>query len=229
MVQNGDFAADFLNDLHIVGDDHDGNAKPPVDVLNQTQDVSCGLGVQGGGGFVAQQDLGVGGQGPGNGDALLLAAGQLRRIGLFLVGQVHDLQQLPCSRHGFLFRRADELQGERDIVQAGALHEQVKMLEDHTDGFPGVPQLLFRQLHQILAVNGDGTFRGALQQVHAPNQGGLAGAGQADDAENLAFVDGKVDVIQRMDAAFAIAEAFGKSFDFNNGVRQSNQLLHIYN
>ncbi len=33
-------------------------------------------GVQGGGGFVEEDDFGVHGQGPGDGDALLLAAGE---------------------------------------------------------------------------------------------------------------------------------------------------------
>lgn len=39
------------------------------------------LRVQGGGGLVQQQDLGLPDDRPGDGDALLLAAGQLRALG----------------------------------------------------------------------------------------------------------------------------------------------------
>ena len=88
------WVADLFHHRHLVGDDHHGDAQPLVDVLDQLQDVLGGLGVQGGGGLVAQQDLGVGGQGPGDGDALLLAAGELGRVGVRLVGQADDLQQL---------------------------------------------------------------------------------------------------------------------------------------
>ena len=52
------------------------------------------LGVERAGRFVAQQDLGVAGQGTGDGDALLLAAGELGGIGIRLVGQIHDVQKL---------------------------------------------------------------------------------------------------------------------------------------
>ena len=74
--------------------DHGGDAHAPVDVLDELEDAAGGGRVQGGGGLVAQQHLGVAGQGPGNGDALLLPAGELHRIGVGLVGQAHDVQIL---------------------------------------------------------------------------------------------------------------------------------------
>ena len=57
VVQNGHVGADFLDDLHVVGDDDHGDAQAAVDVLDEPQDVPGGLGVQGRGGLVTQKEL----------------------------------------------------------------------------------------------------------------------------------------------------------------------------
>ena len=64
-VQDGDAVADLLHHAHLVGDDHHRDAQFAVDLLDQLQDGVGGVGVQRAGGFVAQQHLGVGGQGRG--------------------------------------------------------------------------------------------------------------------------------------------------------------------
>ena len=83
--------------------------------------------------------------------------------------QAHQLQQFPGSLHRVGPFGADELQGETDVVQGGALHEQVEALENHADVLPGLAQLLVPQLGQVLAVHQDRPGGGALQQVHAPD------------------------------------------------------------
>lgn len=60
------------------------------------------LGVQGRGGLVQQQDLGVTDDRPGNGNALLLAAGKLRTLGahvgvVFLRQQQQERFQIPLA------------------------------------------------------------------------------------------------------------------------------------
>ena len=82
-----------------------------------------GSGVQSGGGLVTQQDLGVRCQGPGDGDPLLLAAGELGGIGVGLIGQTHDVQILQGTLFGLRRRHTGNLHGEADVFQAGALHE----------------------------------------------------------------------------------------------------------
>ena len=77
---DGDAVADFFDNRHFVGNDDDGNAKALVNVLEQLEDGFRRLRVQGRRGFVAQEDVRVAGQGPGDADALLLAARQLGRV-----------------------------------------------------------------------------------------------------------------------------------------------------
>ena len=75
VFDNGDPVANFFDDLHFMGDDDNGEAKALINVFQQSQNGMCGLRVQGGGGFVAQQNFGVVGQGAGDTDALFLSTG----------------------------------------------------------------------------------------------------------------------------------------------------------
>jgi hypothetical protein len=78
-------------------------------------------------------------------------------------------------------------------------------------------QLGLRQGRHVLPVHDDGAAGGPLQQVHAPDQGALAGAGEADDAEDLPLADIQVDVLQSVDGALALAEGLGEIPDLNDG------------
>ena len=62
----------------VVGDDHGGSRRSrPGAALEVATDLGPGGGVEGGEGLVEQEDLGLGGQGPGQGHPLGLAAGEL--------------------------------------------------------------------------------------------------------------------------------------------------------
>ena len=224
-IQDGHMLADLLHHAHLVGDDDHRDAQFPVDVLDQLQDGVGGVGVQGAGGFVAQQHLGIGCQGPGDGHPLLLAAGELGGIGICLVPQAHQVEKLHSALALLLTGQAAELHGEAHVLQAGALHEQVEALEDHGHVPTGQPQFPLTDggqlfpLHpgQTLAIDGDGAGSGTLQKIHAPDQRAFAGAGEADDAEDLALADVQVDVLQRVDGGFAGAEGLVQMLDLNDG------------
>ena len=83
-----------------------------------------------------------------------------------------------------------------------------------------------RQGGHLPAVHDDGAAGGPLQQVHAPHQGALAGAGEADDAEDLPGPDVQVDVLQGPDLALAGAEDLGQVLDLNDGFTHRTQLLY---
>ena len=106
-----------LDDAHLVGDDHHGDPKLLVQVLQQGQDGGGGGGIQGGGGFVTQQGLGVRGQGPGDGHPLLLSAGELGGIGIRFLPQAHQVQQLQGPLSGLGGGGTAELHGEADVFQ----------------------------------------------------------------------------------------------------------------
>ena len=140
-VQNGNVIADLFHNAHLMGDDHNRDAQLLVDVLDQGQDSMGGVGVQCAGGFIAEQNFGVRCQCTGNGNALLLAAGQLCRVGVGLIGQAHHFQQLSGALFGIRLFHTGQLHGEADVLQTAALHQQVELLEDHGDIAAALTQL----------------------------------------------------------------------------------------
>ena len=92
-LHQGGRVADRLHDVHLVRDEQDGQAELPVEVAQQLEDRAGGLRVEGAGGLVGEQHLGVAGQGAGDADALLLAAGELGRVVLGLVGEADEVEQ----------------------------------------------------------------------------------------------------------------------------------------
>ena len=71
----------------VVGDHDDGLAELADAVAQQAEHLRAGAGVEVAGRLVGEDDLGPGDQRPGDGDPLLLAAGQLRRAVPQPVGQ----------------------------------------------------------------------------------------------------------------------------------------------
>ncbi len=84
---------------------------------------------------------------------------------------------------------AVDLQREGDVVEDGRVLEQVELLEDHADVLPRVAQLAARQGGQVAAADQHLAGVGALEQVDQAQQGRLAGAALADQAEDVALMD----------------------------------------
>ena len=225
--ENGYPAADLLDHLHLVGDDDHRDAQIPVQLLEQGQDGLGGGGIQGGGGLVAEEHLGICGKGPGNGHPLLLAAGELGGVRALPILQAHDLQKLLGPGHGFLPGGAGKLQREADVVQGVALHQQIKALKDHGDGLPGLAQLGGGEGGDLLPVHPDGALRGLFQQVHAAHQRALSGAGEADDAVDLSLFNAQVDAVQRGDGGLALAEGLPQTPDLNDGLAHRISPLNL--
>ena len=99
------------------------------------------VGVKGTRRFVAEQHLRVGRQGAGNGNALFLAAGQLGRVGVGLVRQADQLQQFAGAGLCLFLRDLGKLHREHNVAQAGPLHQQVELLEDHRNFAAGGAQV----------------------------------------------------------------------------------------
>ena len=73
-VQEGGAVAQTADNAHFVGNDDDGYVKAFVDVFQTFQDAARGGGVEGGSGFVGEDDLGFGRERAGDADALFLPA-----------------------------------------------------------------------------------------------------------------------------------------------------------
>ena len=194
---------DVAGKAHLVGDHQHGHAlfgQLPHD----REHLAGQLRVKGTGGLVKVNDLRVGGKGAGNGNALLLSAGKLAGIVVGPVGQTdlfqHPSADLVCL---LLWHPAGNDQALGHILQGGLVPEQVVVLEHKGCFFaqpgnvgPGDPAKIegFAVEHQSAAVSG-------LQKVQAAQQGGLAGAGRAQNGNNVSFFHTQVHAVQDVQCA----------------------------
>src|SRR5690606_23298817 len=86
----GDDAVGDGGDDGVVGDDGGEGAEFAVDAGEGFEDEDAGGDVEGAGGLIAEQDAGALGDGAGDGDALLLAAGELAGEVIGAVGQADE-------------------------------------------------------------------------------------------------------------------------------------------
>ena len=91
-IQEGGAVAQAADDAHFVGYDDDGNVEAFVDVFQTFQDAARGGGVEGGSGFVGEDDLGFGRERAGDADALFLPAGKLGGVVVGAFGQTDDFK-----------------------------------------------------------------------------------------------------------------------------------------
>ena len=203
VIEDGNVVAHLFDNAHLVGDDDDRYAELPVYVLYQFKDLTCRFRVEGAGGLVAQQNLGVGGERAGNGYALLLAAGELSGIGVCLVGKTDKLKKLSCAFFGLGLFDACKLHREADILQACALHEQIEVLEDHRYVASCRAKLSRAHCVKPLAVYDYLAARGLFEQVYASHERALSCAGHAYYSVYVSVVYGERDVFERVNLAGA--------------------------
>ena len=140
-----------------VGDHDPGQA---LQIQDGAGHLEGGLGVQGRGGLVYQQDLGVFQQAPGDGDPLLLPAG--RSAAVFAAAQVFptlgDERGQAGQFDGPVDPRFGKLRDHGDIVPDGGV-ENEHILPDHRHQ---IIQRLAADLPQFVAVIGDLAGIGAV-------------------------------------------------------------------
>ncbi|EFF45487.1 hypothetical protein XAUB_04150 [Xanthomonas citri pv. aurantifolii str. ICPB 11122] len=200
-VQHRDAVADTADHIHLMGDQHDGQAQLAVDLRQQLQHRGGGLRVQRAGGLVAQQDLRPGGQRTRDAHPLLLPARELRRILVGVLLQSDPGQQFGHARIDLGTRCAGQFQREGDIAGHGARGQQVEVLENHADAATQGAQALAVQRGNVLLADQQAAAAGLFQPVDQPDQGGFPRAGMADDAEYFAGADPQIERMQRHDLA----------------------------
>ena len=131
-VAEGEQARGEGGDVVLVGDDDDGDAAA-VELLQQRHHLDAGRRVERAGRLVGEDQLGIVDQRPRDGDALLLAAGELRRVVVLAVGEARP-RRACCA-----LRRAAPPAGCRRRAAAArrspapSARQQVELLEHEAD------------------------------------------------------------------------------------------------
>ena len=204
-VHHRDGVGHLGHEGEVVGDEHHREAEFVAQLVEQFDDLLLNGDVEGGGGLVCDDELGVAGQRHGDEDALALASRELVRIGVEgSVGvEPDELQQIlhrPRSpAFGQLFHLGFD---EHRRVEGGQ-----RVLVDHRELVPAQRVALGgRELQEILAVVEDlaGDFGPGIEQSHdCKGRDGLAAARFAHEAHRFARPHREADVVHHVDVAVA--------------------------
>ena len=198
---------DIAREGHLVGDDD--HRHPLLGQLpHDGQDLADQLGVERRRRLVEEHQLRSHRQSPRNRDPLLLPTRELPGVCQRLVREPHALEQLlgPDGHLGLLLP-LDLHRGLDDVVEDGLVREEIEALEDHADLAALAGDLLVVQAMQHpalvgipheLAIDPDPAAVDGLQLVDATQEGRLARAGGAEEADDFTLVDVHVDALEHL-------------------------------
>jgi len=180
---------------HLVRYQHHRHAVPRQ-LFEDPDHLADQLGIERRSDLVEQHQSRLHGKGAGNGDALLLAAGELRRICPDLVLEIDHAQHLAGERVGRLPRHPlGRGRTQRDVALDREMREEVVALEDDAD-LAAQRLETARRRREDLAVEGDGAAVRPLQPVDAAQERRLARTAAADDGDDLSGLDGERDLVK---------------------------------
>ena len=176
-----------------------GEAELLLQVHEQVENLGLDGDVEGGDGFVGDDDAGVEHEGAGDGDALALAAGEHVRVAAVLVGAQANLLH-------------DRAGGGVAFGAVAAAVDDERLFEDGADGFARVERAVGVLEHhldaeaQAAALGGAGGFglspveqedavAGRFEQGRHAGEGGFAAAGFADDGQRLGLAELERDAV----------------------------------
>ncbi|CAE7229328.1 bsn, partial [Symbiodinium necroappetens] len=189
----------------VVGNHDDGGAGFFVELDEEGHDGVGGNFVEVSGRLVGDEDGGVGDDGAGDGDALLLAAGELAGEVVGAVRDTHPLQRTGDAIVALPARERVDEQGELDVLVGSEDGDEVVELEDVADVF-GAPvrELGAGEPGDVLALDDERARGGRVDAGDEVEEGGLAGAGGAHEGEEVAALDAQVEAVEGADGVLAL-------------------------
>ena len=158
-------------------------------------DFLLGVGVDGGGGVVEDEDGGLEDDGAGESEALALAAGEggalLADDGFISVREFHDEVVGLGDFSGFFELFAGSAGGAEGDVGGDGVGEEEGFLEDQADGAAEVVEL---EGAGVVAVDEEVAGGGVVKAGDEGEEGGFAGTGSAEDGDDFAGLGGEGEV-----------------------------------
>ena len=190
----------------IMGDKDDGFFASGPDFLEIAVELFAGHGVEGGEGFVHEEDAGVGGEGAGEGDALAHPAGEFVDIGVGVFGEADEMDIKDGDFAAFVFVEIGfEFEAEEDIAEDIEPREEGGFLKHH--------HAIAAGFGDLAAIGGDGAGVGEFEARDHGEEGRFSATAGADEADELALFHGEADIVEGLSHDHAIAESFGDGVD----------------
>ena len=171
-----------------VGDHDDGGALG-IQLGEQVHDLLAVLRVEVTRRLVGKDEFGLDHYGTGDGNALLLTAGELLRIVTGTVTDGHAAHDFRDALLAFGSRHTEVLQRQLDVLLHGEFVDEVERLEDETDlSAPSESALALFQMAHFHAVQPVAALRGIVQQTEDVQQRRFAAARRTHDGDELAVL-----------------------------------------
>jgi len=204
VVHKDDAVGHFAGKAHFVRDAHHGHAVLGQ-ILHAAQHFVDHFRVEGGGGFVEQHGAGLHGERAGDGDTLLLPAGNLARALGGLTRDAHAAEQFHRQIRGLLLAHAPDLdRREGHVFKHGQVRVQVELLEDHADFRPHGSDVAADHAPVLDEVLRDLDPPAVGVAGHEPrdmaHQGRFSGTGRADERDHFAGLDVQADPVKPLPA-----------------------------
>ncbi len=173
----------------IVGDVHHGDAEAFVQVLDLHLHLLAQLLVQRAQGFVHQHQLRLEHQRPGEGNTLLLATRELRRIAIAETLQLDHRQRALDPLLDVRLGHAAHAERKRQVLRHGHVRKQRVVLEHHA-------HVALVRWHVVdrPAIEEDFPRRGRLEASQHHQAGGFARAGRPEQGEEFAAADVQIQI-----------------------------------
>ena len=182
-------------------DEHQPQSQGGLEVLEEVEHLGAHRDVQGGGGLVGHDDVGVQGERSGDGDALALTTGDLPRQHVECAGGQPDQVEQVAHLGLTLLGRPDSVDVER--VDERVVHDHARVegrgrvLEDHRDAASQIATVRGRA-PQGTTLEDDLTGGDRLQPHHDSGRGGLAATRLPHESQRLSALDAQRDVVDRV-------------------------------
>jgi hypothetical protein len=205
--------------MRVVGDHHDGLAKVAIELLQKLQHVTGTDGVKIAGGLVGEDQIRIGHDRAGNGDALFLPAGQLSGKMVHAVVEPDQLQDR-CAHLAVLgSRQARELERQLHVLTRGENGDQVERLKEESDVVvPPAGERAFGHHRRFFIQDDEPSAAGFVHAGNEVKQRALSRAGRAHEGDKLAALHGEINLVQREDGRLATLELLGQADRFQKRI-----------
>lgn len=193
----------------VMGDHNQCRALFLIELKEQVGDALTGAGIQIAGRLVSEKNVGLAGECTGYCYALLLSAGQLRRVVGGSLAQTYPVQQLSGALAGVL--AVMQFEREHDVFQRRQASEQLEGLKDEADMLCAQRgSLILIELAQWLASQYDLAGGRQIQPGEQAEEGRFARARGADNRHAATAFDAQADIVENGQLCFRATDDFAK-------------------
>ena len=204
-----------LSSVGIVGDHEDGLVEFATGLAKHLEDGFRVFGVEIAGGFVGEDDGRAIDEGTGDGNALLFPSGELVRTVFEAALNAQHLCEVieegPVQGRFGGGAKGRNVVCNLDVPHGGEGGQEVETLKDKANlGAAHAGALGVGEFGEVGAIDEDRAGGGVGEAAKDVEECGFAGAGRADDSDELAWGDGEVDLAERGNFKFARAVGLAK-------------------